>query len=235
MRNKELDIRKYLNHQNQKLFDEISSVYGIKLYLDPKLNSWGVDNNKPIIRTPKDDLNIASFTHELLHIYLDFLGLTPKEEIYYNVINVDVLNFINHAYLFDHIYNTSSHKKMYPIYQDLGFQEKEFVQNNGPFFSQRDYLIIKTCKKLNICSKLWISQFIGHFFALKNDIIKNHNQHNRKYLYKLAKLDKSLYQILYHFDSKWTKQTSLNCWDNYLELSNDLYDWLLKNNKFNVL
>ena len=231
MKETELDIGKYLNYQNRKLFDELSSVYDIKLYIDPKLNSWSVDNNKPIIRTPKDDLNIASFTHELLHIYLDYLGLTPKEDIYYKVFNVDVLLSINRALLFDHIYNVSSHKKMYPIFQELGFQDKDFVQNNGLFFNRLDYLIIKICKKLNIFSKLWISQFIGHSFALKNDIIKNHKLHNRRYLYKLAKLDKNLYRIIYNFDSKWTKQTNLDCWDNYLELSDDLYNWLKKSNK----
>ncbi|MCK9401647.1 MAG: hypothetical protein M0Q51_16885 [Bacteroidales bacterium] len=231
MTEQKLDIKKYINHQNQKLFDELSSVYNIELYLDPSMNSWGIDNNEPIIRTPKDDLNIASFTHELLHLYLDYQGLTSKEHIYYEIFNIHVLMSINRAMLFDHIYNVSCHKKIYPIFHNLGFQDKDFVQNNGFFFKRRDYLIIKTCRSLNIMSKLWISQFIGHFFALKNDIIESHEQYNRKYLYKLAKLDKRLYQIIYNFDTKWTKQTDLDCCENYLELSNDLFRWLKENNK----
>jgi hypothetical protein len=231
MTEKELNIKKYLTHQNQKLFDELTSSYEIKLLLDPNVKSWCVDNNKPIIRTPKDDLNIASFTHELLHIYLDFHGLTSKEYIYYNLMNIEVLHSVNRALLFDHIYNVSSHKKMYPIFQKLGFKDIDFVQNNGYFFKRSDYLIIKICKKLNIFSKLWISQFIGHFFALKNDIIKNHREYNRSYLLKLAKLDKSLYKIIYKFDSEWTQQTSLDCTNNYLELSYELHEWLTENRK----
>lgn len=228
---KELNIKKYINHRNQKLYDELSMVYDIKLFLDPKLNSWSVDNNEPIIRTPKDDLNIASFTHELLHIYLDSLGLTPKVDIYYKVFNIAVLQSINRAMLFDHIYNVSSHKKMYPIFRKLGFQDKDFVKNNGHFFNRLDYFIIKICKKSNMFPKLWISQFIGHFFSLKNDIIADNREYNRKYLYKMAKLDKSLYKIIYDFDSKWTKQTNLECRGNYLELSDNLYKWLKINKK----
>jgi predicted metal-dependent peptidase len=231
MKEKKLDIRKYINHQNRTLYKKLADIYDIKLYLSPELNSWEVDNNKPIIRTPKDDLNIASFTHELLHIYLDYLGITHKEDIYYKLFNADVLLSINRALLFDHIYNVSSHKKMYPFFRDMGFQDKDFVNNNGVFLKRIDYLVITICKNLNILSKLWISQFIGHFLALKNDIIKSHNQHNRKYLYKLAKLDRSLYHIIYDFDSKWSKQISLNCWDNYRKLSDDLFDWLKKNKK----
>jgi len=226
-----LNISKYLNHQNKELFDELSEVYDIKLYLDSSVNTWGTDNNSPVIRTPEDNLNIAFFTHELLHIYLDYKGLTRKEDIYNRVFHIDVLATINKQFLFDHIYNVSSHKKMYPLFRKMGFKDYEFWANKGAFAGCFDYCLIKICKRLNVMSSYWISRYIGHFFALKNDIVSKHDNHNRKLLYKFYKLDRTLYRIVYDFDYKWSKQKSLNCWNNYRELSCDLYYWLKKNGK----
>ncbi len=225
-----LTISKYINHQNRQIFEELSKVYKIQLILDTSVTSWLVDNEKPIIRTPKDDLNIASFTHELLHIYIVHLGLTPPDDIYFKIIHIDILISINRAFLFDHIINVNTHKKTYPIFKKLGFKDEDFVQNNGLFFKRRDFRKIQVCKWLNIFSKFWISEFIGHAFAMKNDVIKAHEPINRKHLYMLSKLDKELYRIVYDFDSVWAKQTNLDCRHNYLDLSNNLYNWLKRNN-----
>jgi len=84
----EIEIGRYLNHQNHSLFEELSKVYDIRIYRDPKCTSWCIDNEEPVIRTPKDNLEIPSFTHELLHLYLDYLGMTSKKYIFNNVLNV---------------------------------------------------------------------------------------------------------------------------------------------------
>lgn len=223
---KELDINKYLNHQNIGIFDKVSNKYNIKLFLDSSLNSWLVDNNQ-VIWTPKDNLNIASFTHELLHIYLDYLGICSKKFIFKELFCVDVLISLNRG-LFDHVYNVSSHKKMYPYFREIGFKDEEFVQSTGPFVKKIDFFIIKLFKKLNIFPKLWISQYIGHFFSLKNDVRADYNKYNRMFLCKLARLDPSLYQIIYSFDSNWAKQTIYYCEENYKQLSDGLYYWLKK-------
>jgi len=225
----ELDIYKYINHQNRELFKKLSQVYDIHLYLNPELSSWCSDNNLPIIRTPKDDGNISSFTHELLHIYLDYLGITSKDFIHKNILSVNVLLSLKRL-LYDHIYNVSCHKKMYPFFKGMGFDEMDFVQRNGCFFSQFDFFIICLCKRLNICSKFWTSQFIGNTISLMNDVVGYRELQNRKFLYKLSQLDRDLYRVLYLFDSKWSKQEDLDCSSNFKELSDGLLNWLMKNN-----
>lgn len=222
----ELNIDKYLNHQNRCLFDELSAVYNIKLFQSDEIKDWCIENNKPIIRTPIDDLSIASFTHELLHLYLDYLEITPKEEVYRRIWHIQLIRTINKHFLFDHIYNVSSHKKMYPYFKEMGFKEDDFVKKLGYFTSNYDYLIISVLKRIKLFKSTWVSQFIGHFFALKNDVIQHNRKHNRKILYKFAKLDKSLYKIIYDFDSSWEKQKSLDCSQNFQKLSDDLYLWV---------
>jgi hypothetical protein len=226
----ELDVNKYINNQNRELFKKLSQVYDIHLYLNPELSSWCSDNNLPIIRTPKDDGNIPSFTHELLHIYLDYLGITSKVYIFENILSVNVLLSLKRL-LYDHIYNVSCHKKMYPYFKGMEFDEMDFVQGNGVFFTQFDFFIICLCKRLNICSKLWTSQFIGHTFSLFNDVVGYRRSRNRRFLVQLSKLDRDLYRVLYLFDSKWSKQEDLDCKTNFKELSDGLLNWLMKNNK----
>jgi len=226
----ELNINKYLNGQNLYIYKELRKEYNIKLYLDNSVSSWLIENDKPIIRTPKDDLNIASFTHELLHLYVEYKGHTRPNIVFNNIFHIDVLISINRAHLIEHITNVNAHKKMFPIFKKLGFKDEEFVQNTGSFFCLSSYIIVRICKSLNIFPKFWISQFIGHAFALKNDVVESRLGNNKKYLFLLSKLDKELYKIIYYFDIKWSRQMDLDCWDNYLELSNNLLDWLNKNN-----
>lgn len=226
----ELNIDRYINPQNRELFKILSQVYDIHLYLNPELKSWCSDNNLPIIRTPKDDGNIPSFTHELLHIYLDYLGITSKVFIYKNILSVNVIRSFK-RFWYDHIYNVSCHKKMYPYFVGMGFDQLDFVQKNGVFFTQFDFFIICLCKRLNIFSKLWISQFTGHTISLLNDVVESRRIRNRKFLVKLSKLDRELYRVLYLFDSKWTKQENLDCSVNFKELSDGLLGWLNNNGK----
>lgn len=229
-----LNIDKYLNHQNRCLFDELSAVYNIKLFQSDEIKDWCIENNKPIIRTPIDDLSIASFTHELLHLYLDYLEITPKEKVYHQIWHIQLILKINKHFLFDHIYNVSSHKKMYPYFREMGFKDIDFVKDNGSFFSNYDYLLITIFKKLRIFKTTWISRFIGHFFALKNDVVEIRRERNRRMLFKLAQLDKSLYNILYDFDTTWEKQKSLDCSQNFQKLSDDLYNWIKINRMIKI-
>lgn len=226
----EIDILTYVNHQNQTLFNQLSEVYDVKLYLSPKQKSWCVENNTPNIRTPKDDGNIPSFTHELLHLYLDYLGMTSKVYIFENILNVNVILSLN-RFIYDHIYNVTCHKKMYPYFQRMGFKDIDFVQKTSSFFNQFDFTLIQIFKGLNIFSKLWISQFIGHTLSLMNDVVEVRRERNRRFLYQLSKLDRELYRIIYLFDSKWSKQVDLNCQDNFRELSDSLLIWLTTHKK----
>jgi hypothetical protein len=232
MKEVEIDVKKYINHQNQHLFDLLSIIYDIKLYLSPFQSSWCIENNTPNIRTPRDNGNIPSFTHELLHLFLDYMGMTSKIVIFENIMNIRVLGYFKRP-LFDHLYNISSHKKMYPYFRDMGFKDVDFVKKTGSFFTQFDFTIIKTYKRLNILSKSYVSQFIGHTLSLMNDVVEVRRDKNRRFLHKLSKLDRDLYKVIYLFDSRWTRQVDLNCQDNFRELSNGILKYLISHNKIN--
>jgi len=225
-----IEIGKYINYQNQGIYEQLSKVYDIQLYLDTKLTSWVLDNDNPIIRTPKDNLDIPSFTHELLHLYIDYLGMTSKKYIFHDVLNVHVMISVKND-LFNHIYNLTCHKKMYPYFKSMGFSDVDFVQKSDSFYSQSDYILIKLFKRLNIFSKFWISQFIGHTISLMNDVVEQRWDENRKNLSKLSKLDNELFNVIYYFDSKWSNQESLDCIKNFDELCDGLLEWMKNNNK----
>ena len=194
------------------------------------MTSWGIENDKPNIKTPKDDGDIPSFTHELLHLYMDHLGMTSKRFIFENIMSVTVLLFLN-RFMFDHLYNISSHKKMYPYFRGMGFKDVDFVKKTNSFFTQFDFTIIKICKRLNIFSKLYVSQFIGHTLSLMNDVVEVRRDQDRRFLYKLSRLDRELYKVIYLFDSKWSRQEDLNCQDNFYELSNGILKYLFRHDK----
>ncbi len=137
-RNDFVDLTPYLIPETVKLIDEIESKIGRKVHLrkvyDP-LECWQIRKSDPMhIDMPvHQEGDIISFTHELLHIYFDFvLGM--------RVSDFQVLNFTNPyndtysdpwllSGSFISMINNLQHHKMIPYFESFNFPRERIVLN----------------------------------------------------------------------------------------------------------
>ena len=205
------DIDKYLNIQNQSLWDELNADYEIDLFYDQSEYSWVViiDDNKAKIITPDLNISYPSFTHELLHIKLDKLGMTNFDELTDFANDSPIFsNFIFRKLIFA-THNFHSHKKMYPYFNQMGFEDEDFVGVREKF-SFMDSLQLRIFPKIKLLRSFGIECFLGKFFALKNDFVQREKRSTEKKLKRLYRIDKKLYHIAEEFDAEWDARTDFN-------------------------
>ena len=222
-------IELYINEQNASIWNELKKEYSFKLYLDHTETSWKgkTDGNTAIIIAPTEIIEYHSFTHELLHIYLDFLGLSTLEEVIHNIVGEYAFSFLLNTDLTSWIYNFSSHKKMFPFYKSMGFSEESFVQESISF-TKRDFIYIKDTSKSRktICES--IDQYIGHTISLMNNVVKSDEAKCLKYLEKLKELKPNLFKIILDFDTKWNDSLDYNLAEKFADFGQELNDYLIK-------
>lgn len=219
-----------IDKRNEKLWNDLNKTHSINVELSvyPNYACESFENNSTIL-IPKDNICIDSFTHELLHI------LIRQKELYFgssleNLIRGnEILNRILSDNLIEHFGNCIDHIKMLPIYLELGFDKKKFIN---------DY-------DINKCTKAEIKQlkenfrsgrsyygkavdfYIGKYIAVKADP-KEHITYSKS-LNELKKLDSNLYAILNKCIDDWKKMPleKINFWDDdYHSISYEFYDSL---------
>ena len=151
-----MEIGQYINEKNRKIWNELSSIYQIEILYNPKESSWRIDTEDSVCKkiiTPTKRLEIDSFTHELLHLYIDNLGMSTPNEILHSMYGERSFNVLTKKGLFAIIHNFCSHKKMFPYYVEMGFSEERFVSKPAKigFIS---YLIIKMQLKNKLFDQL---------------------------------------------------------------------------------
>lgn len=77
------EIEKYINSKNENIWNELKLHYKFQLEYNQLEYSWAckIEGNKALIVTPNRKIEIDSFTHELLHIYFDYLGLSKYPDL----------------------------------------------------------------------------------------------------------------------------------------------------------
>ena len=223
-------IENYVNHQNQVLWENLSKHYTIELYLDPNEYSWKTNNENGIVTIicPNLEIDFASFTHELLHTYVEYKGMTDFTSYRESYIHDSIFgNFVFNG-LFSNCYNFFAHKKMYPYFEKMDFLDFEFISDMINY-SWTQHLKVKMFFKIKKLKIFGIEQFLGNFFALKNNVVL-HNEYNcQKGLSKLKKLQPELYLIAEKFDENWDKQEDLNLLKPFNEFKSELRTWLAEN------
>lgn len=225
-----LEIEDYINSQNQKVWTELKNKYFIRLIYDPSEYSWKVNTKSGIatIVTPNKIIEYHSFTHELLHIYLDYKGLSKSNELVSGMTGELSREILSINDLVESLYNFCSHKKMFPYYIEMGFSEYFFVQSRISF-TRLDLLCIKLFFRFKKTKPKGINQLIGHSLALMNNVVLEDKPKCLKYLKKLKNINPDLYQIVEEFDSKWTASTDLDLASKFFDFENKLNNWLKKN------
>ena len=225
-------IQNYINSQNQKIWDELKPNYIFELIYNPLEYSYAskTEGNLASIITPTSQIDIDSFTHELLHVYMDYLGLSPYPDLIYSIQGINSMGImVLESDLIAHLYNFCSHKKMFPLYREMGFSEYRFVESRISF-SGNDLNYIKNGFMSNGKQAEYIHQFIGHTLALMNNVVEEDEEKCRKYLYELKQINSELYKIIEDFDNDWNTSNDLNLLEDFLVFEKRLDEWLEKSN-----
>ena len=225
-----MHITNYINEKNKSIWNELKGLYQIDLIYNPKEYSWKVNKEaeKFIITTPTNKIEIESFTHELLHIYIEHKGMSSPEDILHSMYGKESFKILTTNGLFAKIHNFCSHKKMFPYYIELGFSEKKFLSHkaNMNFF---DFSILKSSflKKEKI--KLSIVDFIGFSISFFNNEGKSQAKKNARCLGKLKKIRPDLFEIIERFNLNWEDSTDFNLSREFMKFDYELNEWLIKN------
>ncbi len=229
MKNISDKIDNYINNKNQALWNELNSVYEIELFYDENEYSWFVEINSKKVKIVSNelDVNIPSFTHELLHVKLDMLGMSTFEDLeYFTSSNLIFNNFIFRNLLY-RTRNFHSHKKMYPYFNEMGFDDEDFVSERARF-SFMSGIKLRIFKRIKYLKTIGIEQFLGNFFALKNDFVKSDKKNIDRSLKRLKNIDKELYYIADDFDTEWHNRDDYDYIKSVEIFSENLKEYLMK-------
>lgn len=225
-------IENYINSKNRVIWEEVKSKYHFKLVLDLSEFSWAskVEGNFATIVTPHLNIDFDSFTHELLHVYFDFLGLTPYPTLIHTTNSLNSLGIlVIESELISHLYNVCSHKKMFTVYKELGFSEYNFVDARISF-NDNDVNYIRNGFSSTGKQSEYIHQFIGHTLSLMNNVVEEDKTRCSKYLSILKSVNPELFEIVYNFDKSWENATDLDLLKFYSLFDQELDNWLVNNN-----
>ncbi len=222
-----------IDNRNEKLWNDLNKTHSVDIIM-LDYPSYAIDSvdDKATIVIPENDIDIDSFTHELLHL------LIRRKEQYFGsslemfVRGNEILTQIFTDELIEHFANCIDHIKMLPIYLELGFEKKKFIS---------DY-------DVNKCTKSEIQQiknnykirgkhngeaiefYIAKYISIKSDPKQHINY--PKSLAELKTIDSKLFGILEKCIAEWKEMSleSKNFGDaNYRTISFDLYqslsDW----------
>lgn len=202
-----IDPESYLDDANKNLWNTMNQHFNIRLdYSKEGCYANFHKNNDCTIFVVKGKPDPASFTHELLHLYLPlhntYIGGCMKNKFG----NTPPFNNIFNDCLCEHISNSLEHIKMLPIYLKMGYPINKFLQK---YYDKK----LTTCESVCIClnyKKLFskthlriisVRFFIGKFFAAKADPNMSFNYEQQ--LNTLDKLDHQLFSALNNFWNSW--------------------------------
>lgn len=222
-------IDSYIDGRNRTLWRELSSEYDIELFYDKNGHSWRVEihSKKVKIICNEIDINIPSFTHELLHVKLEKLGMTTHEELQDYTSNHQIFNNFVFSTFIHKVSNFHSHKKMYPYFNKMGFNDEDFVTKRAKL-SFMDKMQLRILPRIKYLRLFGIEGFLGIFFALKNDVVKSDKENINKKLKILKSIDKELYEIADEFDNEWDNRKDFDYLQSVEIFSNKLSPYMIK-------
>jgi hypothetical protein len=203
-----MDTNGLIDHRNLKLWNFLRTIHDIEIRKEKRPDYLAFSKNgKTIISVPFDNIDTASFTHELLHIYLRtkevFIGGGLKRSIK----GSEKLYKVFTDKLIEHIGNCLDHIKMFPEFIKLGYDESDFLSDYSVNKLTKDEIAkIKSHYTTSIFFKKVynasaVDFFIGKYFAANSCPNKTYDY--KVMLHELEKIDPDLYQVLETFLSDW--------------------------------
>jgi len=226
-----------LDERNRPLWDQLNTKF-ILTALPSSNEEYSVFSIDDVhtIRYVETNLCTASFTHELLHVYIRFHECFIGRCLMNTVAGSRLLSKIMSDNLLDHIGNCLDHIKMLPIYLDMGYERENFLLDYETHKCDPEELLLieqyyRNNKKEII--PMVADGYIGRFFSMIAD--PNPAFDYSREMDRLRKVDPLLFQINMNMIEQW-KQTPLEnatIHSNYRTVISDYYAslkiWLSKN------
>lgn len=220
-----------IDSRNQKLWKKLNETHSISVQLSDCPNyACYSENNESIVYVTENNIDINSFTHELLHIFIRqkeiFIGSSIKLLINGN----ETLSKVFSNDLIEHFGNCLDHIKMLPIYLELGFDKKKFITDyDVNKCSKSEVQALKNGFKVRGTYYYeFVDYYIGKFIAIKSDPKQHINY--PKSLKELKNIDSNLFDILENLINEWVEMPieKVNIWDDdYHSISYKFYENLL--------
>lgn len=224
--NNAIDSSKLLDSRNQDLFDMVCSKYEVTF--EPSFSghhSIYTIGNRITFYIPDGDYCADTFSHELLHGYIDYYDINITGNLKSIISGSNLLSKIFDTGLIEHITNCIAHTLMLPVFLDRGFERAKFLSDYEDFKAEPGIInqIGKLYKQGNRYNVEAINLFIGKYFAFKCDPNPTFDYQNE--LNQLKKIDTHLYRILDDYFSKWSNYDFTNDeFKLYREINTGLYD-----------
>lgn len=193
-----------IDDKNTDLWNELSEIYEIELIASPEQNYMSkVSGKTATISIYEKDLSAASFTHELLHIYLKSKNVKIVEDFNNALATSEKLNSLFSKGLKEHVTTCLEHKLMLPLFLKMGYENRLFVSDfNEPKMNKKMLgILLERYKNNDVYDREAVDFYIGTFFAMRSCNNKSFNYH--KYYIAFQQLDKGLYNSLSEFWLDW--------------------------------
>ena len=203
-----MDTNGLIDNRNAELWNSLRTVHEIQIRKESRADYLVFSkNDKNIIYVPIDNADTASFTHELLHIYLRTRKVFIGGGLSLSIKNSEKLSTIFSDKLIEHIGNCLDHIKMLPEFIRMGYDECEFLSdysvnkltNDDVLKVRNHYTKSIFFKKVHNASA--INFFIGKYFAANCCLNKSFDYQEQ--LIELRKIDFELFLILEKLLTNW--------------------------------
>ncbi|WP_271785446.1 hypothetical protein [Aquimarina algiphila] len=222
-----------IDNRNESLWNDLNKTHSININLGNHPNyACDSSNNDSTIIVPEKNIDIDSFTHELLHILIRQKGLFFGSSLENLVLGNEILSQVFSDELIEHFANCIDHIKMLPIYLDLGFDKKKFIIDYDVNKCTKSE--IKQIKENYKVRGNYLGEAVDFYIAKYISIKADPKQHINypKSLTELKNIDSKLFGILDKCINDWKKMPieSENIMDDdYRSISFELYqslcDW----------
>jgi hypothetical protein len=201
-------MNKLIDSRNSDLWNFINANHSVQIEIEDS-NQYRVvtKNNQSIIYVSLENQNPASFTHELLHIFLHLKNVPIGGAIKLSIRNSPRLKDLISEELLEHINNCIEHVKMLPLFLAMGYAVGDFLadySHNKLTYLEIELLAHHFDEVKNFgqtYSKEYIDFFIAKFFAAtccpNNEIDYSGN------LGRLKGVEQDLYDVLDRFLISW--------------------------------
>ncbi|MBD3584074.1 hypothetical protein [Flavobacterium selenitireducens] len=194
-----LSVTELLDGKNNALWESLSSIYSIEIVttLDQFHSVYSIYNSHTIGVPYNQISDTGGFTHELLHIEMDRIGLAFPAGLKLLVLaKPNVSSFFSND-LLNHFINSFAHIKMLPLFLQMGYTRKQFISDYVQ--DKLSYSFLNELKnsyfiKPGVISGRSVDAFIGQFASAVS--CSNDTMNYPVKLEILKSIDPSLYDVL---------------------------------------
>lgn len=222
------DHTRLIDSRNEDLFEKVKSKF--KLSFEYSFNgehSVYTIGNSVTFYIPVGVYSADAFTHELLHVFMDYHEVYIGGNFKNTMWKSNTLKKLLDLPLSEHITNCIAHILMLPIYLERGFERSVFLLDYHEFKTEPGFIgqISRYYRQGALYNISAIKNFIGKFFAFKCD--PNPTFKYDAELLQLSKIDTQLYQIMEAYFMRWADYDfTTDKLSEYRGINSDLYDAL---------